>query len=156
MPRVLAIDFGTVRHGTAVSDELGMLAHPLETVPAREDKAAFRRIAEIVTERRIETVVLGIPVRLNGEEGTAAARVRAWGERLRKALPSTLRWAEVDECLTTAAATAKLREAGRTAKQSRAIIDQAAAVEILQDYLDRQSPPLAPPWEEEDEEADDR
>ncbi len=152
MTRVLAIDYGTVRHGIAVSDDLGMLAHPLETVPAANESQSFRRIAQIVQERRIEIMVLGIPVRLNGVEGTAAARVRAWGAKLRAALPESLHWEEVDECLTTASAAAKLREAGRSVKQSRAIIDQAAAVEILQIFLDRQAPLL--PWPDEDDEED--
>lgn len=134
--RALGIDHGTARIGVAVSDELGLLAHPLETVPAADPEHALARLAEIVAVRRIEDVVVGLPFRLDGGEGEAAARVRAFVARLRPLLPETVTVHEIDETLTTVTAYEKLREAGKKAKRAKPIIDQAAAVEILQSWLD--------------------
>ena len=69
--RILGIDLGRARIGVAVSDELGMLAHPVETIPARGDAA--RRIAEIVREKNAERVVVGLPRHMNGSVGIGAA-----------------------------------------------------------------------------------
>jgi putative Holliday junction resolvase len=85
---------------------------------------------------------------MNGEEGKAVTRVRAFGEKLRAELSDEIRWHEVDERHTTSDAMAKLHDAGRNEKNSRGIIDQAAAVEILQRWLDdRAGPTLVPEWE---------
>lgn len=136
----LGIDYGTARIGLAVSDGLGMLAHPLETVPSRDLGAALGRIRHLVETRGIEDIVLGLPLRLDGSEGRAVGRVRAFRERLRSAFPSALRarlrWHEVDEFLTTVEAGEKLHAAGKRGKDLPALIDQAAAVEILQRWLD--------------------
>ncbi len=134
--RALGLDHGTARIGVAVSDDLGFLAHPLETVPAADSDRAIARLAEIVALRRIEDLVVGLPLRLDGGEGEAAARVRAFVAKLRPELPATIRCHEVDETFTTVVAQEKLRAAGRNAKNSKSIIDQAAAVEILQAWLD--------------------
>lgn len=84
--------------------------------------------------RGIRTLVLGLPIRMDGSEGISAAKVRAFGEKLRLRLP-TLPLVHVDETLTTATAAGKLRQAGRNAKQQKALIDQAAAVEILNAWM---------------------
>jgi putative Holliday junction resolvase len=91
---------------------------------------AIERIARLAEIRRIHTLVVGLPVRMDGSEGSSAAKVRAFAGQLRERLP-TLPLVFVDETLTTSTAAAKLREAGRNARQQKAIIDQAAAVEIL-------------------------
>lgn len=141
-PRILGIDHGTVRCGLAVSDALGWMAHPLETVPAEQAPA---RIAELVRQLPAAAVVLGLPLRLDGSEGPAAERVRRFAERLRPLLPSETRLILRDESLTTVEAHSRLRAAGRRTHRHRPVIDQASAVLILQEYLDELNPP--PPAE---------
>lgn len=140
MTRVLGIDHGEARIGLALSDELGMLAHPLETVPGTDAAAAARHIADIVRERRVDTIVLGLPLRMDGSEGSAVEKVRRFRDLLVSRLPASTTIVESDERLTTVSAWEKLHAAGRKEKNSRHLIDQAAAVEILQEYLDRQGP----------------
>lgn len=133
--RILGVDFGKARIGVAISDELGMLAHPLETVPAAHLEAAAKRIAELARTKKVERVILGMPRQMNGVVGTAAAEVNAFAEKLRPLLSCELTlW---DERLTTLAAHRALRESGRKTHQTRAIVDQVAAQMILQGYLDR-------------------
>lgn len=130
--RILGVDFGRARIGIAVSDELGMLAHPVETIPARENAA--RRIDEIVREKDAERVVIGLPRHMNGSMGEAAGEVLAFAEKLRKLLPcEVVVW---DERLTTIAANRALREGGQKTRTSRSFVDQVAAQMILQGYLD--------------------
>lgn len=136
--RILGIDHGTVRVGLALSDELGLLAHPLETVP---EPQVLRRIPEIVRERGVTSIVLGLPLRLDGTEGSAAERVRGFLAALRPLLPPELPVHLRDESLTTVTAADHLRAAGRKAKDHRPVIDQAAAAVILQEYLDELAGP---------------
>lgn len=145
MTRILGIDHGEARIGLAISDELGMLAHPLETVPGRDVKAAIERIVELVDEKRVAKIVLGLPLRMDGSVGTAVDKVRSFAKALSRQLPANVELIESDERLTTVAAWEKLHAAGRNEKNSRHLIDQAAAIEILQDYLDSQAPPMEPP-----------
>jgi putative Holliday junction resolvase len=93
-----------------------------------------------VKERGIRTLVLGLPLRMDGTEGTACAKVRAFGEKLHSRLPE-LPLIYVDEYLTTTVAQEKLHQAGKKAKNFKPIIDQAAAVEILNTWLEQTSPP---------------
>ena len=134
--KALGIDYGTARIGLAVSDDLGMLAHPLETVPAHSVEASTRRIAELVGERQIKDIVVGLPLHMNGEEGSAVKKVRRYVEQLRGEIGAEVVFHEIDETWTTKTAMEKLHQAGRNEKNSRNIIDQAAAVEILQVWLD--------------------
>ena len=90
----------------------------------------IERIALLVTKRKIQTLVVGLPIRMDGSEGSSAAKVRDFAGQLHERLP-TLPLIFVDETLTTSTAAEKLRAAGRSAKQQKSIIDQAAAVEIL-------------------------
>lgn len=154
--RVLGIDHGEARIGLALSDDLGMLAHPLETIHVRQVADPLARIAEIVKTRGIRNIVVGLPFRIDGSAGTAAEKVRKFIGKLSKRLPDCT-FIEVDERLSTVDAQAKLHAAGRTVKNSRSIIDQAAAVTILQDYLHSVAGPeslLEPnPWEDEDHAA---
>jgi putative Holliday junction resolvase len=134
MTPVLGIDFGRTRIGVAISDELRLLAHPLETIPA--DKNATRRVAEIVSARKIDNVVVGLPRNMDGSYGAAANDAQKFVEELRALLscPVTT-W---DERLTTMAANRSLREAGKKTRDTRGYVDQVAAQMILQGYLDRQ------------------
>ena len=152
--RVLAIDYGEARIGLALSDELGMLAHPLETVPGQDKKRAIARIAELAAERGASTVVIGLPLRMDGSEGTAVEKVRTFIGKLRPALGDSVEIVEVDERLSTVAAMEKLHAAGRTEKNSRDRIDQAAAMEILQEFLDSRSGGIIDDeWEDDDDEG---
>ena len=129
---ILGLDFGRARIGVAISDELQLLAHPLETIQATERPAA--RIAESVRGRKIDHVVAGIPKRMNGQIGPAATEVLEFVEKLRASLPcAVVAW---DERLTTVAAHRALRDAGKKTRHTRAYVDQVAAQMILQSYLD--------------------
>lgn len=151
MPRILAIDHGDARIGLALSDELAMLAHPLETIHVGETNP-ISRIGEVVREHKIETVVLGLPLRMDGSEGTAVEKVREFAERLRAELGGHVRIVEIDERLTTVTAQGQLHAAGKKMKNTKNVIDQAAAVVILQDYLDAQQGMAMLPPDEDDEE----
>jgi putative Holliday junction resolvase len=140
MPRILGIDHGTVRIGLALSDELAMIANPLKTldsVPGVESQ-----IAEIVKQKRVGEIVLGMPYRMTGERGSATERVEKFADRLRKVLPHEVPIHFVDERLSSKAALDSLgmKERPRD-REERKIVDQIAAVAILQDYLNtRQGP----------------
>jgi putative Holliday junction resolvase len=132
MQRLLGIDYGRARIGLAISDELQMLAHPLETIkPGRE---AFARIREIVGSREVATVVVGMPKLMSGAHGTAADEVTKFIGTLQAGLKCpVVSW---DERLTTVAAERALHAAGKNTRQMRSIVDQVAAQMILQSYLD--------------------
>ena len=129
----LGIDHGEARIGIAATDPLGILAHPVETIDVRKTDP-LDRIAALAGQRQVRTLVLGLPVRIDGTEGTAAAKVRAFGDKLAARLPG-IPLVFVDEAYTTMDAAEKLREAGRKAKQQKAVIDQAAAVAILEAWM---------------------
>jgi putative holliday junction resolvase len=132
MNPILALDFGRARIGVAISDELQLLAHPLETISAHQQPAA--RVAEIVREKKIDHVVAGMPKRMNGQIGSASTEVLEFVKKLRAILPCpVVTW---DERLTTAAAHRALRDAGKKTRHTRGYVDQVAAQMILQSYLD--------------------
>jgi putative holliday junction resolvase len=133
MNPILGVDFGRARIGLAISDELRLLAHPLETIPA--GNKAVARIAEIVREKKIDRVVVGVPKLMSGKMGPAANEVLRFVEKLRAILPcQVFTW---DERLTTVAAQRALHESGKKTRATREYIDQVAAQMILQGYLDR-------------------
>jgi putative pre-16S rRNA nuclease len=133
MNPILALDLGRARIGVAISDELQLLAHPLETIEA--DSQATPRLAQIIREKKIDHVVVGIPRQMNGQIGAAATEALRFVEKLRAILPCpVVTW---DERLTTVAAHRALRDAGKKTRDTRAYVDQVAAQMILQGYLDR-------------------
>jgi len=135
MNPILGLDFGKARIGVAISDELQLLAHPLETIPTKERPES--RVAKIVRDKNVDHVVAGIPRQMNGEIGPAATEVLNFVEKLRAILPCpVVTW---DERLTTAAAHRALRDAGKKTRQTRGYVDQVAAQMILQGYLDRRA-----------------
>ncbi|MGZ8745311.1 MAG: Holliday junction resolvase RuvX [Nocardioides sp.] len=135
----LGLDPGDARIGVARSDPTGFLATPVETVKrGRGDLARIREILSEIAEdsgQGVLEVVVGLPRSLSGGEGPAAAKVRDWAGELARAVdPLTVRLA--DERLTTVGAEAMLRDRGRKGAARRAVVDQVAAVLILQQVLD--------------------
>jgi len=140
----LGIDPGDVRVGVARSDPSGFLATPVETL--RRGKGDLGRIASLVREEEVVEVLVGLPRSLSGGEGPAAVKVRDWTARLAKRIaPVPVRL--VDERLTTVSAEAMLRDRGRKGQQRRSVVDQAAAVMILQHALDTERATGASPGE---------
>ena len=141
--RRLGVDVGKVRVGVAVSDPDGILATPLVTVPRDTGGAAdsvpadIAELVRLVGEHEVVQIVVGLPVRLNGAEGAAAIDIRAYSERLARAV-GQVPIALADERMSTGVATRRLAERGVRGKRQRAVVDQAAAVEILQSWLDAQ------------------
>lgn len=140
----LGIDPGDARIGVARSDPSGFLATPVETV--RRGKGDLKRIAEILLEAEAIEVVVGLPRSLSGGEGPAAVKTRAFAAQLaRRVAPVRVRLC--DERLTTVSAEAMLRDRGRKGEKRRAVVDQAAAVLILQHALDTERATGAAPGE---------
>src|SRR3954466_9482231 len=133
--RRLAIDVGDARIGVASCDPDGILATPVETVPGRDVPAALRRLAAILAEDEPIEGAVGLPRSLNGTEGPAAAKVRAFARHVANIItPVPVRL--VDERMTTVTAAQGLRASGVKAKKGRSVVDQAAAVIILQSALE--------------------
>jgi putative pre-16S rRNA nuclease len=134
--RRLGVDVGAVRVGVALSDPAPMLATPLVTL--QRDVAGGRdlgQLAEIVADNDVVEVVVGLPKTLAGRLGTAAETAQAYGAALAERIaPVPVRFA--DERLTTVTASRMLSQRGVRGKKQRAVVDQAAAVEILQAWLD--------------------
>lgn len=128
----LGIDVGRARVGVARSDPDGMLAVPVETVP--RDERSLARIAELAAEYEPLEIVVGLPVNMQGADtpSTVDAREFAAALQARSGVPVRL----VDERLSTVSAHAALRSSGRSQKNSRSIVDQVAAVVLLQQAID--------------------
>ncbi|HXA62077.1 MAG TPA: Holliday junction resolvase RuvX [Streptosporangiaceae bacterium] len=140
----VGVDVGSVRIGIARCDPGGILASPLETV--RRGKGDLARIVEIVAEWEAVEVIVGLPVSMSGREGPAAAIAREFAVQLSRLLPAdTVRL--YDERLTTVTAESGLRERGVKGKARRLVIDQAAAVVLLQAVLDKERLTGRPPGE---------
>lgn len=137
--RTLALDHGTRRIGVALSDELGWTARPLETYERRTLDLDIAHIVDLVKTHEVGQVVLGLPLRLNGDEGLAVQAVHQFLERLAEALPvPVVTW---DERLTTKDAESLLISADVGWKKRKGLVDQIAAAILLQSYLEAQSPP---------------
>lgn len=132
--RSIGIDLGGTRCGVAVDDELGQLAHPRPNLPAKDRKALVESLAKLATEVGARRFVVGLPLEMSGQEGRAAERVRTFAQHLADA--SRLEVVLWDERLSTVEAAAALHRAGRDAREQKALIDGAAAVTILQAWLD--------------------
>ncbi|MGA9871780.1 MAG: Holliday junction resolvase RuvX [Rhodococcus sp. (in: high G+C Gram-positive bacteria)] len=144
--RRIGIDVGSVRIGVASSDPACVLATPVETVARSKAKGSdasdVARVVAIIREYEAVEVVIGLPRTLRGESGSAVKAAEGFARLLQRRIPDVpIRMA--DERLTTVSATRALRESGVRAKSQRAVIDQAAAVAILQGWLDERSSSLA-------------
>ena len=133
--RRLGIDVGDARIGVASCDPDGILATPVETVPGRDVPAAQRRLRQLVDEYVPIEVIVGLPRSLKGGEGPAAVKVRGFAQELARMIaPVPVRL--IDERMTTVTAGQGLRASGVKSKKGRSVIDQAAAVIILQQALE--------------------
>ncbi|OBF03530.1 Holliday junction resolvase RuvX [Mycobacterium sp. 852002-10029_SCH5224772] len=142
--RRLGVDVGTVRIGVACSDPDAILATPVETVRRDRSGKHLRRLAALAAEFEAVEVVVGLPRTLADRTGPSAIDAIELAEQLaRRIAPTPVRLA--DERLTTVAAQRSLRAAGVRARQQRAVIDQAAAVAILQSWLDQRRATLTGP-----------
>ena len=144
MKILLGIDFGTRRIGLALSDGLGLLAHPAGTLDGLSESESVRRICELITRESVAEIIIGMPFHMNGSRGTLADDVERFGSAL--ANKSGLACHYWDERLSSAAAGWLLNETGTRGKKRRAAMDAVAACVILQSYLDHLK--LPPPSKE--------
>jgi putative pre-16S rRNA nuclease len=134
--RRLGVDVGTVRIGVAVSDPDGILATPVETIRRDRTDRHLRRLSQLAEELEVVEVIVGLPRTLADRNGPSAQDAIGLADDLaRRVAPTLVRMA--DERLTTVTAQRSLREAGVRARGQKAMIDQAAAVGILQSWLDQ-------------------
>ncbi len=133
-PRVLGLDVGSRRIGIAISDPLGITAQGLETLHRQNKRLDFEKLEKIVREYGVTQIVVGLPLRMSGLEGAQAEKMQLFAEELRKRfqLPVHL-W---DERLTSAQANRLLRETEMSIKRRGEVVDQMAAVLILQSFMD--------------------
>ncbi len=137
--RVLGVDVGTARVGLAMSDPTGTLASPLETLRRAKNKSDLDRLASLVVEHEVTEVVVGEPVHLSGESGASAQDAGNYAQELADRIPD-VPVILIDERLSTVTAASHLREGGIDSRKQRSVIDQAAAVVILQQFLDSRKP----------------
>jgi len=131
--RVLGIDVGSVRIGLAISDETCTLASPVGTVP-NDPRSLWTRIEREMEDRQVDRVVIGLPRKLDGTEGDAAAHARTFAVELARRTRAPIElW---DERFTTAIAERSLIESGVRRKRRREVIDSVAAALLLQNWLD--------------------
>lgn len=128
----LGVDFGSVRIGVAASDPDGIMAFPVETVVRGEGDVA--RVATIASDRGAIAIFVGLPKTLKGEDGTSAAMAEEFARGLAELTTADVRL--IDERFSTTTASRALTGAGKSAKKQRQVIDQAAAVVILESALD--------------------
>lgn len=133
--RIMGLDYGTARIGVAVSDPLGISAQPCETIHYRSDNELWGQLDRIQDDMTIGTIVLGLPLNMNGSEGPSAHAVHVFADKLRRRYPVAVElW---DERLSTRAAERTIQALGGRPSRSRGRVDQVAAVWILQGFLDR-------------------
>lgn len=133
--RILGLDLGSVTLGVSVSDALGMIARAVATIRFAEDDYddALEKLQTYIKEFQIKTVVLGLPKHMNGDVGIRGEICLTFKNKLEKQGIEVILW---DERLTTAAAQRILIDADLSRKKRKKVIDQMAAVQILQSYLD--------------------
>lgn len=133
--KYLAIDYGQKRTGIAVSDSGGSMAFPRRTIQMRTREAFFEELLALLEAEAPDALVIGLPVNLDGEETLTTRQTRNFAKNLKKKTTLPIFWME--EALSSFEAEIDLRQAGRSAAKSRAVLDQQAAVRILQSFLDQ-------------------
>ena len=137
MKRALGLDVGSKTIGVAVTDEVGIAAHPVKVIQRAGNATDVSTIQTLVAELDIGSVVVGMPYELTGKIGHRAKRVQEFANALRAGLPAAVELHEQDERFTTAEATRVLLDADLSRDKRKAVIDQQAAALILQAWLDR-------------------
>jgi putative Holliday junction resolvase len=133
--RVAAIDLGKVRVGVAVSDELGLVAHPRPPLEGGNPKRLVAELVRLAAEEGIERFLVGLPLDRSGNEGREATRARRFAQSLADGVGKDVEL--VDERLSTVEATRRLREGGVSARRGRKLVDGVAAAVLLQAWLDQ-------------------
>ena len=133
----MAVDPGTKRMGLALSDDLQMLARPLEVWACQSKKADVRRVVDLVREHEVQEVVIGVPYPLEGAETASTERARAFYRAVKGALGASVRVTERDEALTSWVAEGLLAARGRASSSSE--VDAMAAAVLLQEVLDERT-----------------
>ena len=133
--RILGLDVGSRRIGIAVTDPLGITAQGLETLQRRNKRYDFDQLGQVIRQYKVKEIVVGLPLRMSGAEGTQSEKMRIFAEELRKkfGLPVHL-W---DERLTSAEANRFLRETDLSIEKRGRAVDRMAAVLILQGWMER-------------------
>jgi|SRR5882724_4088508 len=132
--RILALDHGTKRIGVAVSDELKLIAQPLEFVPAKPFEQFVERLLVLIQNKQVELILVGMPRNMNGSYGPAALRVEEFVNALKNALSVPIK--TLDERLTSAQANRVLIEGDVRRNTRKQKVDKMAAAILLQTYLD--------------------
>jgi putative Holliday junction resolvase len=132
--RILALDHGSKRIGVAISDELKMIAQPLEFVPAAPFDAFVLRLKQILADKPVELILVGMPRNMDGSFGPASETVRDFVAALRDSVPVPIR--TCDERLTSAQANRVLLEGNVRRAKRKEVVDKMAAAILLQGYLD--------------------
>jgi len=132
--RILAIDHGTKRMGVAISDELGMIAEPLEFIPPEPFAEFLNRLKEILREKQVELILVGMPRNMDGSYGPAALKVQEFVAVLKDVVAIPIK--TLDERLTSVQAHRFLTEAEVRGRQRKEKVDKSAAAILLQSYLD--------------------
>lgn len=134
--RILGIDYGDVRTGTAISDPLGFTAQGLETINhGNNEKILLNRLDEIIKQYSVEMIVIGFPLNMNATKGPRAEKTEKFIEKLKSKFH--LKVEKVDERLTTVSAHRTMTELGISKEKKKNIVDTMSATYILQMYLDR-------------------
>ena len=136
--RILSLDHGTVRIGVAVSDEMKIIATPLEFIPTEPFDKAVARLQQLIREKEVELILIGMPRNMDGSYGPSALRVQEFVAVLKETIAIPIKtW---DERLTSAQANRFLIEANVRRSQRKERVDQTAAAILLQSYLDSLTP----------------
>jgi len=136
----MGLDVGSKTIGIAVSDELGIAAHPVTTIARAGTAPDAAAVAALVAEREVTEVVVGWPLELDGREGLRTRRVAVFEEALRGALPESVAMHRWDERFSTAAVERVLIEGDVSRRKRKLVVDQQAAAYILQGWLDARRP----------------
>jgi len=132
--RILSLDHGTRRIGVALSDELKLIASPLEFIPAEPFAEFLKRLKQIISEKEIELIIIGMPRNMDGSYGPAATKVREFIGALQEAITIPIK--TLDERLTTVQAQRFLIQGNVRRNQRKEKVDKTAAAILLQSYLD--------------------
>lgn len=138
MSRILALDYGSKRVGVALSDPTGTLASPLPYLEIQPFRKFLGKLKEILREKEVELILIGLPRNMDGSYGPSADAVRDFVLRLKETIIAEIRM--VDERLSTVQASRMLSEAGRNTREQRTRVDSAAAQVLLQSFLDANPP----------------